>query len=140
MLKIGTTIYKPCSLDILEFKVTEYSCSEDCVIYTLKATHPIGAQGRIEVLVTGTNNRLHYAGTPEDDDGNCYSRGLMDFIEGEYFTEKAKARLAFYDDQSVLSWASMREAERLFEERKATNNRIQAIIKQIKDEMAEGQA
>lgn len=135
MIELGTLVYKPCSLDILEFKVTAYGVSEACVVYTLKATHPIGAQRKVEVLVTGNNNRLHYAGTSDDDEDNTYSRGLVDFIEGEYYVDKAKARIAYYDAQEMTCRINLDAAERIVKERKETLLRVQGIIKQIKESL-----
>ena len=132
MLTLLTLIYKPCSLDILKFQVIAITESLNGYSLKLRAVHPVGAQGRVEVYVSLTNGRLHYAGTVDDDEDNYHSRGLCDFLDGEYFDDERKAHLAFYEAQRLNSSIAMDEAQRRLDDRKVAHARLEAVIATIR--------
>ena len=50
-LQINTKLYHPCSLDIIEFKITGIRQYEDSTLYEAKALDNVGACSRVEILL-----------------------------------------------------------------------------------------
>ena len=132
-LEIGTKIYHPCSVDILEYKVISIAEYEYGIGYTLKATHNIGACGRVEVYVSqDKKDNLRFSGL-SDDWEHIYDSGLQDFVEGIYYVDRDKARLEYYEKQRILVWTKLEERKRLYDDAKYTYDKVEKIIKQIKE-------
>lgn len=131
-LKINDTLYHPCSLDILQFKVTGVRQYENHVLYEAKADYNVGACGRVEVLLTiDKYNTIRFVGL-EDSYNHEYANGLEDFIEGTYYKDRLEARLAYNEQQRILCWSNMENKRRIYEESKAMYDKVEKIVAGIK--------
>jgi len=131
-LNINDTLYHPCSLDILEFKITGIRQYEDHTVYEAKAAYNVGACGRVEVLLTTDKyNVIRFMGI-EDSYNHEYEHGLEDFIEGTYYLDRLEARLAYNEQQRILAWSSMENKRRIYEESKAMYYKVEKVVAGIK--------
>lgn len=136
-MQLGDLVYHPCSMDILKFKVIGILTYEDRVMYHIKAVENVGACGNIEVLIVADkHNILHYAGLYEEYE---YEQGLDDFVKGVYYTNKTKAKIAYYEQQRILVWSKMEEHKRRYEDSKKQYEKVLNIIKVAKDDLKENE-
>ena len=136
-LNIHDTLYHPCSIDILEFKVTGIRQYEDHKVYEAKAAYAVGACGRMEVLLTMDKyNVIRFMGV-EDSYNHEYAYGLEDFVEGTYYLERLEARLAYNEQQRILAWSSMENKKRIYEESKTMYDKVEKIVAGIKADIKE---
>lgn len=134
-MQINDLVFHPCSLDILEFKITGIHSYETHTIYSAKATHNVGACGRIEISLAEDNHgTLRFIGLDSESE---YSSGLQDFTEGLYYNNKQKARLAYYKLAEMNSSINLDQKERIYKEAKANHEKIVNIIKIIRDNLKE---
>jgi len=136
-LEIGTLIYHPCSLDILEFKIIGQRKYEKALIYEMIATHNVGVYEKIEVLVSqDKNNNLRFIGYIEDWKDE-YKSGLEDFLKGKYYSNKQEARLSYYELQRTLILSNVEEQKRLYENAKLNYNKVEKTLEEIRKEIHE---
>jgi len=133
-LRIGDKLWHPCNMDIIEHKVTSIREFEDHNQYCLKAVYDIGACGRVEVLVGEKKGQFRFIGLMYDYE---YESGLQDFIEGNYYTNKDKAKIEFYRQQELLVVSRVDRCQRELNSAKSKLERVKAIIKQAKDSIKE---
>lgn len=132
-MKINDLVWHPMSIDILEFKIVAVTQYEDRVMYQARATHNIGACGRITVhLSEDKTGVLRFAGL---DGEHEYSSGLGDFVEGIYYSVREEARLAYYEVQETLAWSKMDKQERLYKQAKEQYEKVLDIIKVAKEDI-----
>lgn len=132
-MQINDIVFHPCSIDILEFKITGIHSYETHTIYSAKATNNVGACGRIEVSLAEDNHGiLRFIGLDSESE---YSSGLQDFTEGLYYKNKQEARLAYYEAARVGSSSNLNEKERSFKAAKENHEKIENLIKVIKDSL-----
>lgn len=134
-LEIGTILYKPCSMDICEYKIKSMIISEAGVSYVAKATHNIGACGRVEVLLYAEKfGNFRFMDCTEDYE---YERGLGNFVEGLYYTNKLHARLEFYKIQEDACRQNLDQKERWYKDAKANMEKVDRILKEIREQIKE---
>ena len=134
-MQLNDLVYHPMSLDILEFKIIGIHTYETHTIYSAKATHAIGACGKIEVSLAEDNHGVLRFISLDNEDKYEYGSGLQDFTEGLYYKNKQEARLAYYEAAKISFWTSMNEKERLYKQAKANYEKIENLIKVIKDDL-----
>lgn len=133
-MKINDLVYHPCSIDILEFKVIGIQYWSEVTQsyikqYVLKATSNVGACGKVEVLVMKYLDKYIFIGLIDED--LPYASGLQDFVEGNYYSDKDKARLEYYRQQELLAYNNMDNKARIYQEAKARYEQIKSIIQKI---------
>lgn len=129
-MELGTLLYHPSSIDIIEYKVTAIHTYENHTAYSAKSTGNVGACGNIQILVAeDTFGSLRFIKLEEDYE---YGNGLEDFTEGIYFTSIQQAKLEYYTKALHQAQANMEQKQRLYEEAKRRYNQIQQIISVIK--------
>lgn len=139
-IKIGDKVWHPCSIDVIEHKVTgifnyESSNGDTATQIHTKSVNRVGACGWIECILDYRNGRLRFVELIDEAEIE-HASGLQDFIEGEYYTDKRQARLVFYNQQESIAWNNMDEKERLFKEAKGRYEKIQLIVSKIKEDLA----
>ena len=134
-MKLNDLLYHPCSIDIIEFKIISVIERESGISYTAKATHNVGACGRVEVLLSlKKDGTLVFIDLVED---SKYSGGLGDFVEGKYYIDKQEARLFYYEQQSILVRSNMEEKRRLYENSKLNYEKVEKILVEIRKDINE---
>ena len=133
-MKINDLVYHPCSIDILEFKVIGIQYWSEVTQsyikqYVLKATKNVGACGKVEVLVVKYLDKYIFIGLIDED--LPYASGLQDFVEGNYYSDKDKARLEYYRQQELLAYNNMDNKLKVYQEAKARYEQIKSIIQKI---------
>lgn len=132
-MKIGDFIWHPCSLDIIKHKIISIREFKDFKQYVLKAVKPVGACGRIMVIVSVNKGRLTFVELMGGD-SMTNADGLQDFIEGKYYTDEKEAKLAFYEIQRLLHWSNVIHKKRLYQEAKINYDRVKLLINTLKTE------
>lgn len=94
-IKVGDFVWHPMSIDIIKHKVTSIRQFEGFNHYVLKAEQAVGACGRLEVIVDEHKGKLRFVELLYEDE-MPYAKGLQDFVEGDYYTDLNKAKLAYY--------------------------------------------
>lgn len=131
-LEINQKVYHPCSLDIIEHKVISVTEYEDRVVYKTRSMNPVGACGKVEVLLSiDRKGVLRFTGLADDYE---YDSGLQDFVEGIYYTSIFDARTVFYGIQKTLVEANVNEKKRLLAEAERSYSRVCKILDEIKKE------
>ena len=134
-LQINDKLYHPCSLDIIEFKITGIRQYEDSTLYEAKALDNVGACGKVEILLKiDKYNVIRFIGI-KDSYEDEYGEGLEDFVEGKYYLKKLKARLEYNEQQRILCWTSMENKRRIYEESKAMYDKVEKIVQGIKNDL-----
>lgn len=133
-IKINDSLFHPCSLDIIEHKVTSIRQFEGFNHYVLKAVRNVGACGRLEVIVDEHKGNLRFIELV-DEEVIEHASGLQDFIEGNYYRTLPEARLVFYEQQKTLAWSNMNNKERLFKEAKDRYEQVKLLVKNLSDEV-----
>lgn len=133
-MKINDLVYHPCSIDVLEFKVIGIQYWSNATQsytkqYILKATSNVGACGKVEVLVMKYLDKYIFIGLIDED--LPYASGLQDFVEGNYYSDKDKARLEYYRQQELLAYNNMDNKLKVYQEAKARYEQIKSIIQKI---------
>ena len=131
-IKIGDEMFHPCNLDIIKHKITCIKQYDGFNHYELKATNPVGACGRIRVIVDEHKGKFRFVELIGEDELE-YASGLRDFVEGDYYRTLTEARLVFYEQQRILSLSNVSKKENLLEEAKARHAQIERIIKEAKE-------
>lgn len=131
-MKIGDSIYHPCSMDIIQHKIISIRQFEGFNHYVLKSVHNVGACGRIEVIVSENKGKLRFIELI-DEENIEYASGLQDFIEGNYYFSENEAKKEFYKKQKTVCWANMENKKRLYEQAKAHYERVEKLIKMIEN-------
>jgi len=135
-MNIGDSLWHPCSMDIIEHKITSIRQFEGFNHYVSKAVRNVGACGKVEVVLDEHNGKLRFVELIDEDEIE-YSSGLQDFVEGNYYSDKRTAELEFYENQRNLTWSSMDKQERLFNQAKANYERVTLIVDRIKRSLKE---
>ena len=134
-LQINDKLYHPCSLDIIEFKITGIRQYEDSTLYEAKALDNVGACGRVEILLKiDKYNVIRFIGI-KDSYEDEYGRGLEDFVEGKYYLEKLEARLEHNEQQRILCWNNMENTRRIYETSKNMYDKVEKIVQGIKNDL-----
>lgn len=134
-LQINTKLYHPCSLDIIEFKITGIRQYEDSTLYEAKALDNVGACGRVEILLKiDKYDVIRFIGIKDSYDDE-YGRGLEDFVEGKYYLEKLEARLEHNEQQRILCWDNMENTRRIYETSKNMYDKVEKIVQNIKNDL-----
>jgi hypothetical protein len=136
MLELNTKLYHPCSIDIIEHKVVGVSTFLDSndktiTIYRLKALQNVGACGRLEVEIIQQKDKFIFYSLINEDN-IPHASGLQDFIEGNYYTDKEKARLEFYNMHIKYARQRVESLTKTLEQAKNEQKRIENIINVIK--------
>ena len=131
LLDIGTTMWHPCSIDIIEHKVTGVREYEDHTQYELTSKHKVGASGIIKVLIAEKKGQYNFIGMIGD---YPYESGLQDFVEGKYYSTNKEAKLAYYKRKELQSRRVVELAKNKLAEAEAAHNRLINLIKVAKDE------
>lgn len=127
-INLGDLLWHPCSIDIMEHKVIGIHTYEGFAHIKTKATHNIGACGKVECILDVRKDKCIFVELVDDIE---YSSGLKDFVEGEYFFNKQEARKAFYDIQMNIAQKNMDEKRRWYEDAKKRFEQIEKIISEI---------
>ena len=134
-LQINTKLYHPCSLDIIEFKITGIRQYEDSTLYEAKVLDNEGACGREEVLLKiDKYDVIRFIGIKDSYDDE-YGRGLEDFVEGKYYLKRLEARLEHNEQQRILCWDSMENKKRIYETSKNMYDKVEKIVQGIKNDL-----
>ena len=134
-LQINDKLYHPCSLDIIEFKITGIRQYEDSTLYEAKALNNVGACGEVEILLKiDKYDVIRFIGIKDSYDDE-YGRGLEDFVEGKYYLEKLEARLEHNEQQLSLCRTSMENKKRIYEQSKAMYDKVEKIVQGIKNDL-----
>ena len=134
-LQINDKLYHPCSLDIIEFKITGIRQYEDSTLYEAKALYNVGACGRVEVLLkVDKYDVIRFIGIKDSYDDE-YGRGLEDFVEGKYYLERLEARLEHNEQQRILCWDNMENTRRIYETSKNMYDKVEKIVQGIKNDL-----
>ena len=134
-LQINDKLYHPCSLDIIEFKITGIRQYEDSTLYEAKALDNVGACGRVEVLLKiDKYDVIRFIGI-KDSYEDEYGRGLEDFVEGKYYLERLEARLEHNEQQRILCWDNMENTRRIYETSKNMYDKVEKIVQNIKNDL-----
>lgn len=134
-LQINTKLYHPCSLDIIEFKITGIRQYEDSTLYEAKALNNVGACGRVEILLKiDKYDVIRFVGIKDSYDDE-YGRGLEDFVEGKYYLERLEARLEHNEQQRILCWDNMENKRRIYETSKNMYDKVEKIVQGIKNDL-----
>ncbi len=126
-LKIDQLVWHPCSMDIIEHKVISIRAFKGFNHYVLKATHNVGACGRIEVIISQNKDNLTFVELINEENIQ-YASGLQDFVEGKYYTSRDEAELAFYDVQLSLWRRSIDKHKTALAEAERHYQRVKAIV------------
>lgn len=134
-LQINDKLYHPCSLDIIEFKITGIRQYEDSTLYEAKALDNVGACGRVEILLKiDKYDVIRFVGIKDSYDDE-YGRGLEDFVEGKYYLERLEARLEHNEQQRILCWDNMENKRRIYETSKNMYDKVEKIVQGIKNDL-----
>ena len=134
-LQINDKLYHPCSLDIIEFKITGIRQYEDSTLYEAKALDNVGACGRVEILLKiDKYDVIRFVGI-KDSYEDEYGRGLEDFVEGKYYLERLEARLEHNEQQRILCWDNMENTRRIYETSKNMYDKVEKIVQGIKNDL-----
>ena len=140
-LNIGDKVYHPCSIDIVEHEIngikTFETKDEKIVRYIAKATHNVGACGRVEIcLEVDKQNKIRFVGLANDydDEDESYCNHLGDFVEGLYYTSLNQARKDFYEIHRIDAYNDMRNKERLYEDAKKRYEKLCLLLEELKKE------
>ena len=136
VIKLGDRLWHPCSMDIIEHKVISIRSFEGFNHYITKAVNNIGASGYVEVILDNHNNKLKFIDFV-DEENVPYSRGLQDFVEGNYYANKKEAELEFYNQQKTLAWSARENARRSYEQAEKRYNQVALLIDTIKKSIAD---
>jgi len=131
-IKIGDTLWHPCSIDIIEHKVTSIRQFEGFNHYVTKAVKNVGACGRVEVILDEHKGKLRFVELLHEEEIE-YSSGLQDFVEGNYYTNKKEAELEFYKQQETIAWSNMEQKEKWYKEAKARYEQVKLIVSKLKE-------
>lgn len=134
-LKVGDKLWHPCSIDIIEHKIVSITQYENFVHYHTQAVNNVGACGRIEVLLHGSEDNLTFVELVDDD--IPYASGLQDLVEGKYYSDQNKARLMFYRLQELQGYHNVSECEKRLKEAKERYEKLKVLIKNIKEQINE---
>ena len=129
---IGSLFYHPCSIDIMEYKVISICQFEGFNHFILKATHNIGACGKIEIIIDNHNDKFNFVDFLDESKVE-YSSGLKDMVEGKYYKTKEEAEIEFYKIQRTIALSNLNNKKRLYQEAEKRYNQINLIIEQIRD-------
>lgn len=133
-LKIGDSMFHPCSIDIIEHKIISIREFETHKHYYLKAVNNVGACGRVEVIVDEHKGNFRFVDLVNEEN-IPYASGLQDFIEGKYYTSLNQARLEFYEQQATIAWSNKENKERLYKESLARYEQVQLLVKNLKEDL-----
>lgn len=133
-LKIGDSLWHPCSMDIIEHKITSIRQYEGFNHYVTKAVHNVGACGKVEVILDGRKDNLWFVELLHEDELE-YGKGLHDFVEGVYYSDKRKAELDFYRQQEILTNSNMEQKKRWYEDAVKRHEQVKLIVKTIKESL-----
>jgi len=135
-VKIGDLVYRPCSLDIIQYKITGiFQYDKNVTMYEAVSTKAVGACGIIKILLTPDKNAvLRFTGVISSHE---YESGLGDFVEGIYYTEYIAARQKFYEIQEMTARINMEQKEKIYLEARKSYDKIKFIIDTIKTEIIE---
>lgn len=133
-IKIGNTLWHPCSLDIIEHKVISIRQFDGFNHYVCKAVHNVGACGRVEVILDQRKNKLMFVELL-DEDRLEYASGLQDFVEGNYYTTLEEAKIEYYS-MFLKEWRwDLERKKRDYEERKMDVEKYEKILKELKESL-----
>ena len=132
---LGTLLYKPCSIDIIEYKITAVVSYVNKTLYQAKATNNVGACGRIEILLYQEKfGNFRFMDCVKDYE---HEKGLQDMVEGLYYVDKQQARLAYYCIHETNARIALDNKRRLYDQAKENLDVITKILKEIKESITE---
>ena len=134
-LKIGDTLWHPCNYDVIEHKIKGVREYEDFVQYETQAVRNVGASGRIQLLLSHRENKILFVGYVNGEESIYAESGLMDFVEGYYYTNKSEAEVVYYENQRILSWSSMNKHKQLYEQSKKNYDKVEKLVKDLKEKV-----
>lgn len=129
-LKIGSSLWHPCNIDIIEHKIISIRQYEGFRHYVTKAVHNVGACGRVEVILDDHKDKLRFVELLNEENIE-YSSGLQDFVEGNYYSDKRKAELEFYKQQETLTWSNMEQKKRWYDDAVKRHEQVKLLVKTI---------
>lgn len=135
-LKIDQLVWHPCSMDIIEHKVISIRTFKSFNHYVLKATHNVGACGRVEVIISQNKDNLTFVELI-DAENIQHASGLQDFIEGKYYVSKDEAELVFYNQQLSLWRGSIDKHKTALVEAEKHYQRVKIIVDTAKQRITE---
>ena len=136
-MQINDIVYRPCSMDIIPFKVIGIRSYEDHSIYEAQATGNVGACGKVKVLLTYDKKQTARFIGLSNDFSSEYDSGLGDFVEGIYYTDKLEARLVYNETHRLTFWSTVERKKRELKEAEANYNKVVSIITGITEEIKE---
>lgn len=137
-IKIGDTLWHPCSMDIIEHKVISIRQYEGFNHYICKAVHNVGACGKVEVILDEHKGKLRFIELINEENIE-HSSGLQDFVEGDYFLNEKEAQLVYYRQQELLWSSSVYNKKQIYEEALKNYEKVQSLIKNIRKSLKEEQ-
>lgn len=133
-IEVGTTLWHPCSVDIIEHKVTCVKQYKGFTHYEAKAVRNVGACGRIEVILDEHKGKIRFVELVDEDEIE-YSSGLQDFVEGIYYTDKRQAELEFYNNQVRITYSNVEQKKSWLQEAQKNHERVKLIVEKIKESL-----
>ena len=133
-LKVGDSVWHPCSIDIIEHKVISITQYENFTHCNVRAVKNVGACGRVEVILDVRKDTLLFVELV-DEDTLPYARGLQDFVEGKYYTTLNEARVEFYKVQERLALRDVENLEKRLKDAKSIYETVKLLIKTFKEDI-----
>ena len=132
-LKVGDSVWHPCSIDIIEHKVVSITQYENFTHCNVRSVKNVGACGRVEVILDVRKDTLLFVELV-DEDTLPYARGLQDFVEGKYYTTLNEARVEFYKVQERLTLRDVENLEKRLKDAKLIHEKVKLLIKTFQDD------
>ena len=133
-IEVGDSVWHPCSLDIIEHKVTSITQYEGFTHCNVRSVKNVGACGRVEVILDVRKDTLLFVELV-DEDILPYARGLQDFVEGKYYTNLNEAKIEFYKVQESLARQDMEDCDRRYKESAKRFKQITLLIQTLKEDI-----
>lgn len=127
MLQIYDIVWRPCSVDIIGYKITAIINYGGFVHYRAKSIDKVGACGIIEVVLFCKDNHIRFVELI-DEENIPYASGLQDFVEGEYYKSKEEAKKVYYQRALLSQSTYMEECKRRYEDSVKRYKEIQTLL------------
>lgn len=138
-IKIGDSLWHPCSIDIIEHKIVSIRQYEGFNHYVCKSVRNVGACDKVEVILDEHKGKLRFVELLNEEQIE-YSSGLGDFVEGNYYLDKKQAELEFYQKQETIAWSNMEQRKRSYEDAVKRHEQVKLMVKTIKESLNETKA
>ena len=136
-LKIGDSVWHPCAYDVIEHKITGIRQYKDHVVYETRSVRSVGASHTLFLLLSHIENKIIFTGYVNGEDSVEYESGLMDFVDGYYYTNETEAKVKHLDIQLTLHLSSMNQKKRLYEQSKVSFGKINKLTQELKESLKE---